>query len=125
MVRCIQRKEGGFEIGEAGFLNSYYEAAYKGIPYAHIHIQLIVAHNIAYCHVTFKRFSSEIAKEVVKDWAEIKENMRAAGIKDVAATKEGGTKLWKKFLKLAGFKADDVFPIIIKNKPCMMAIMEI
>ena len=125
MVRSIWREHGEFEVGEGDFLNFYYEVSYKGAPYAYVHTQLIVDHKIGYCHVYIKRFTAEIAKEIERDGAIIKENMREFGINKVVGTKVGGIKVWKKFLKLVGFEAENIAPSIIENKPCMLATMEI
>lgn len=125
MVRRIQREDGEFKIGEADFLNFYYELAYKEAPYAHIHIQLAVVQKFAYCHAYVKRFTAEIAKEIIKDWAEIQGNMRIYGIKIAVGTKIDGIKIWEKFVQLIGFDAENIRPSMINNKPCMMAVMEL
>lgn len=122
MVRRIQRN-GEFAVKKYEYLNFYYELTYKGTPYAYIHTQLAVAEKFAHCHAYVKRFSAEIAREMMRDWVKVKDNMRVFDIETVVGTKVDGIKVWEKFIKLLGF--EDISPSIMENKPCMLAVMEL
>jgi hypothetical protein len=125
MVKNIQREDGDFKADEDDFLNCYFELIYKGIPYAYIHVQLAVVERFAYCHAYVKRFTAEIAREIVIDWSIIKVIMRAFGIEKAIGTKIDDIKVWTKFVELVGFEAENIRPSIINDKPCMMAVMEL
>ena len=125
MVRCIPRKKDEFKVNEDNFLNCYYELVYNNKAYAYIHIQLALDEKFGYCHAYVKRFTAEIAREIIKDWAVIKEIMRAYDIEKAIGTKIDGIKVWEKFLLLIGFEAENIRPSMINNKPCMMAVMEL
>lgn len=125
MVRIIQRESGDFQVAEGDFLNCYYELACKGTPYAHVHIQLATVQKFAYCHAYVTRFTRDELREIRKDWAVIKDNARVFGIEKMVGTKIDGIEVWKKFLRLIGFKAENIRPSMINNEPCMMAVMEL
>ena len=125
MVKTIKREAGEFEVAEDKFFNCYYELACKGAPYAHVHIQLAIAEKFAYCHAYVKRFNRDELREIRKDWAVLKEIMRAHGIERAIGTKNKDIPIWKKFVKLIGFDEENIRPTILNNKPCMMAVMEL
>jgi len=123
MVRYIKRETGEFEVAEADFLNLYYELMHKGVRYAYAHIQLALAEKFAYCHVYIKQFSAEIVREIRLDFEVLKFDMRSFNVEKVVGTKVDGIRLWRKFVKLIGFK--DIGPSIINNAPCIMTVMEL
>ena len=84
-------------------------------PYMHVGLEIRGEYGAV--HVTVKRWSHNIVKQVRVDWSTLVAFMKGRGVTKIVASHEDITDIkWPKFINLFGFP---------KPNPVMMSILEV
>lgn len=104
-VRRITRAEGRFVNPELDWENIYYAGTLDGEPYAWLHVQASPAYDFVMLHLALRGFSRRVLRECLADFAILKTEFRAAGIRQIFLMKECPFRSWGKLVRLLGFGA--------------------